>query len=84
MWNEADGFYYDAAPADGRHMPLKVRSMVGLIPLFAVETLEPRRMDRLPGSSAHGLVHRESPRPDAQRGFMADPGKGGRGGCSRS
>ena len=50
MWDEADGFYYDVLHMpDGRHSPLKVRSMVGLIPLFAVETLEPRVVDRLPG-----------------------------------
>src|SRR5438034_7908008 len=42
LWDEADGFYYDVLHLpDGNHFPLKVRSMVGLIPLFAVETLEP-------------------------------------------
>ncbi len=50
LWDEADGFYYDALHLpDGRHFPLKVRSMVGLIPLFAVETLEPKLVNRLPG-----------------------------------
>ena len=50
MWDEEDGFFYDVMHLpDGRHMPLKVRSMVGLIPLFAVETLEPRLVDQLPG-----------------------------------
>jgi glycogen debranching enzyme len=49
LWDEADGFYYDVLHADGHHRPLKVRSMVGLIPLFAVETLEPEVVDRLPG-----------------------------------
>jgi len=50
MWDEEDGFFYDALHLpDGRHIPLKVRSMVGLIPLFAVETLEPRLIDQLPG-----------------------------------
>ena len=50
MWDEADGFFYDQLHMpDGRHVPLKVRSMVGLIPLFAVETLEPRLMDQLSG-----------------------------------
>ena len=49
LWDEADGFYYDVLHADGHHRPLKVRSMVGLIPLFAVETLEPEAVDRLPG-----------------------------------
>jgi hypothetical protein len=50
LWNEADGFYYDVLHTDdGAQVPLKVRSMVGLIPLFAVETLEPEVLDRLPG-----------------------------------
>jgi hypothetical protein len=50
LWDEADGFYYDVLHLpDGNHFPLKVRSMVGLIPLFAVETLEPELLDRLPG-----------------------------------
>jgi glycogen debranching enzyme len=49
LWNEEDGFYYDVLHADGQHRPLKVRSMVGLIPLFAVEILEPEIVDRLPG-----------------------------------
>ena len=34
---------------DGRYIKMRVRSMVGLIPLFAVETLEPDIVDRLPG-----------------------------------
>ena len=50
MWDEEDGFFYDALHMpDGNHMPLKVRSMVGLIPVFAVETLEPRLIDCFPG-----------------------------------
>ena len=49
LWDEADGFYYDVLHADGHHQPLKVRSLVGLVPLFAVETLEPEVVDRLPG-----------------------------------
>jgi hypothetical protein len=49
LWDGGDGFYYDVLHADGEHRPLKVRSMVGLIPLFAVETLEPEIVDRLPG-----------------------------------
>ena len=50
LWNEEDGFYYDVLHAgNGDHFPLKVRSMVGLIPLFAVETLEPDVLDKLPG-----------------------------------
>jgi hypothetical protein len=50
LWDEDDGFFYDALRLpDGRRFPLKVRSMVGLIPLFAVETLEPEVLERLPG-----------------------------------
>ena len=50
LWNEADGFYYDVLHGDGSEpVPLRVRSMVGLIPLFAVETLEPEQVDRLEG-----------------------------------
>jgi len=50
LWDEEDGFYYDVLHLpDGRHWPLKVRSMVGLIPLFAVQTLEPDVVDALPG-----------------------------------
>ncbi|HVH59969.1 MAG TPA: hypothetical protein VM709_06535, partial [Candidatus Sulfotelmatobacter sp.] len=50
LWDDEDGFYYDVLrlPDGGRHF-LKIRSMVGLIPLFAVETLEPEIVDRLPG-----------------------------------
>jgi hypothetical protein len=50
LWDETDGFYYDVLHfPDGRHHPMRVRSMVGLIPLFAVETLEPELLERLPG-----------------------------------
>jgi hypothetical protein len=49
LWDEQDEFYYDALHLpDGRVIPLKVRSLVGLIPLFAVETLEPEMLARLP------------------------------------
>jgi hypothetical protein len=50
LWDEQDGFFYDVLHLpNGTYQPLKVRSMVGLIPLFAVETLEPEMVDRLPG-----------------------------------
>src|ERR1700724_4315491 len=50
LWNEEDGFFYDVLKLpDGSQFPMKIRSMVGLIPLFAVETLEPEMLDRLPG-----------------------------------
>jgi hypothetical protein len=40
LWDEEDGFYYDQLRVDGRTIPLKVRSLVGLIPLLAVEVLD--------------------------------------------
>jgi hypothetical protein len=50
LWDTKDGFYYDVLHhPDGHAFPLKVRSMVGLIPLFAVETLDPQVVDHLPG-----------------------------------
>jgi len=50
LWDEQDGFFYDAVHLpNGEQHYLKVRSMVGLIPLFAVETLEPELIARLPG-----------------------------------
>ena len=49
LWNETDEFYYDVLNLpDGQSVPLRVRSMVGLIPLFAVETLEPELLAELP------------------------------------
>ena len=49
LWNDEDGFFYDVLNLpDGRMLPLKVRSMVGLIPLFAVETLEPELCAKVP------------------------------------
>jgi hypothetical protein len=50
LWDETDGFFYDVLhmPDGGLH-PLRVRSLVGLIPLFAVEILEPDVVKRLPG-----------------------------------
>ncbi|HTQ98282.1 MAG TPA: hypothetical protein VMH89_15830, partial [Candidatus Acidoferrum sp.] len=50
LWEDEDGFYYDLLhlPNGDDHF-MKIRSMVGLIPLFAVETLEPEVIDRLPG-----------------------------------
>jgi hypothetical protein len=49
LWDEQDGFYYDQLHVDGKEIPLRVRSLVGLAPLFAVELLEDDVVDRLPG-----------------------------------
>lgn len=50
LWNKEDGFYYDVLHLpDGRRHPMKIRSMVGLTPLFAVTTLESWEIDHLTG-----------------------------------
>ena len=49
LWDDEDKFFYDVLHLpDGRMVPLKVRSMVGLIPLFAVEALDPELLDHVP------------------------------------
>jgi hypothetical protein len=49
LWHEEDGFYYDVLHLpDERKVPMQVRSLVGLIPLLAVEVLEPETLDALP------------------------------------
>jgi hypothetical protein len=48
LWDEQDGFYYDVLHASGAHLPLRVRSVVGLIPLFAVQTVEAYVLDAFP------------------------------------
>ena len=50
LWDEEDGFFYDVLHfPDMTRFPIKIRSLVGLMPLYAVTTLEPELMDRLPG-----------------------------------
>jgi hypothetical protein len=49
LWDEQDGFYYDQLHVDGRTIALRTRSMVGVVPLFAVEALDSSVLDRLPG-----------------------------------
>jgi mannosylglycerate hydrolase MGH1-like protein len=80
LWNQEDGFFYDVLHLpNGDHFPLRVRSMVGLIPLFAVETLEPELIGRL-----HGFKRRMEwfieHRPDLTRNLacMKAPGEGER------
>jgi hypothetical protein len=49
LWDQQDGFYYDWLHVNGREIPLKVRSLVGLLPLVACEVIEDRVIERLPG-----------------------------------
>jgi Glycosyl hydrolase family 63 C-terminal domain len=53
LWNEEDEFYYDVLHTPGgRYLPLKVRSVVGLMPLLAVETIQWQLIEALPGFKA--------------------------------
>jgi len=80
LWNEEDGFYYDELSLpDGREVPLKVRSLVGLIPLFAVEVLEPELLAQVPEFAARMrwvLDHRPDLASLVSRWF--EPGRGER------
>jgi hypothetical protein len=49
LWDEKDGFYYDGVEMNGHSEPVRARSMVGLVTLFAVEVLDDDVLDRLPG-----------------------------------
>jgi len=50
LWDDTDEFYYDVLHMpDGGYLPLRVRSLVGLMPLLAVETIEPELLDAMPG-----------------------------------
>jgi len=49
LWDETDGFYYDQIQFDSHVVPLKTRSLVGLLPLIAVEVLEEETIRKLPG-----------------------------------
>ncbi len=54
LWNSEDGFYYDVlAFESGERVPLRVRSMVGLLPLCATTTLGQATLDRLPYFAGH-------------------------------
>jgi len=75
LWDEDDGFFYDVLVDEhGGRIPLRVRSWVGLIPLFAVETFEERALQNLPEfrRRADWFVRK---RPDKCRNFhIADFG----------
>jgi hypothetical protein len=56
LWDEADEFYYDVLHLpNGERIPLRLRSMVGLIPLFAVEVLDSSAFAQLPAFKARSL-----------------------------
>jgi hypothetical protein len=53
LWDDEDGFFYDVLHSKGRgFIRLRLRSLVGLIPLLAVETIEPELLEAMPGFRA--------------------------------
>jgi hypothetical protein len=49
LWDQSDEFYYDVLHCpSGELVPIKLHSIVGLIPIFAVETIEPKMLEKLP------------------------------------
>lgn len=79
MWDEEDGFYYDIIHLPHGFFPVRIRSMVGLISLFAVETIEPALLEKLPGFRRRMEWFLEN-RPDLLSGIaqMNAPGTGQR------
>jgi len=78
LWDDKDGFFYDVLHlSEDNHHFLKVRSMVGLIPLFAVETLEPELVDALPGFKKRLLWFIEN-RPELRHNVTTALDKDGR------
>jgi hypothetical protein len=80
LWNEEDGFFYDVLRLpDGSQFPMKIRSMVGLIPLFAVETLEPESLNRMPDFKRRldWFIHNRRDLTD-NVACMDEPGRGER------
>ncbi len=79
MWDEADGFFYDVLRTpDGRAQRLKVRSMVGLLPLCAVTVFEGKLLTKYPELQQRVRRFLEG-RPEV-RAFIHDPAKQGQGG----
>ena len=80
LWDEEDGFYYDQLRSGDHVVPLRVRSLVGLVPLLAAEVLEDDIIDRLAGfkkrmqwflkyrpEMSEGICSMETPRGDQLR-----------------
>ncbi len=77
LWDKEDGFFYDVLHLpDGKRSHMKVRSMVGLIPLFAVETLDPELIDQLPRFK-HRMQWFIENRPDFSAHVEAESTEGG-------
>ena len=75
MWDEEDGFYYDVLRLpDGTAQRLKVRSMVGLLPICATTVIEPWQRERVPRATA--ILHERMRRMPELRESMHPTGIG--------
>lgn len=80
LWDEADQFFYDVLRTpDGTLTPLKARSMIGLIPLFAVEIIEPALLEKVPQFTLRlGWFMKHRPELAALVSRWQEPGRGER------
>lgn len=80
LWNEEDSFFYDVLRhKDGSTLPVRIRSLVGLIPIFAVEVLDEGIFDKLPhfASRLHWVL-KNRPALASLVSNWTDPGHGER------
>lgn len=81
LWDSEDNFFYDmlCLPEEGKSMRLKVRSIVGLIPLFAVETLKSEAYEKMPEFRKKlNFFHKNRPQLAGLVSRYSEPGKGER------
>jgi hypothetical protein len=79
LWDEEDGFYYDELEVDGRSVPLRVRSMVGLVPLFAAVTIVSKNVEGLDAFRRRTRWFLENRKDLAKRISLLAPSKGQEG-----
>jgi hypothetical protein len=77
LWNDEDGFYYDQLSVDGARRALKVRSLVGVIPLFACDVLTDALVQSLPGFKSRLEWFLENRPLQARLIVHADPASAG-------
>ena len=76
LWDDADGFYYDRLHVEGNETELRVRSLVGLLPLIAVEVLDEEVIDRLPAFNKRLRWFLDNRRDLAERVTLGEGGGG--------
>jgi hypothetical protein len=80
LWDDTDEFYYDQLLLpDGRRIPMRIQSIVGLIPLFAVEVLEPETLEKIPQFAKHlDRIFEKRPELYGLVSHWNEPGRGER------